>query len=93
VNTELASFHAYIYGQVQGVFFRSYLAKNARELGLVGFVRNLSNGSVEVLAEGDKKQLEKLIEFMKVGPSAARVDEYKITWSRPGGDYLQFHVF
>ena len=93
MNTELASFHAYIYGRVQGVFFRSYLAKNARELGLVGFVRNLSNGSVEVLAEGDKQQLEKLIEFMKHGPSAARVDEYKVNWSRPTEDYLQFHVF
>ena len=93
MNTELASFHAYIYGRVQGVFFRSYLAKNARELGLVGFVRNLSNGSVEVLAEGDKQQLEKLIEFMKHGPSAARVDEYKVNWSRPSEDYLQFHVF
>lgn len=93
MNTELASFHAYIYGRVQGVFFRSYLAKNARELGLVGFVRNLSNGSVEVLAEGDKQQLEKLIEFMKQGPSAAHVDECKINWSRPVGDYLQFHVF
>ena len=93
MNTELASFHAYIYGRVQGVFFRSYLAKNARELGLVGFVRNLSNGSVEVLAEGDKQQLEKLIEFMKHGPSTARVDEYKVNWSKPSEDYLQFHVF
>ena len=93
MNTETASFHAYVHGRVQGVFFRSYLAKNARELGLVGFVRNLSNGSVEVLAEGDKQQLKKLIEFMKQGPSAAHVDEYKINWSRPSGDYLQFYVF
>jgi acylphosphatase len=93
VNTELASFHAYIYGRVQGVFFRSYLAKNARELGLVGFVRNLSNGSVEVLAEGNKQQLEKLIEFMKQGPSAAHVDEYKINWSKHSGEYLQFYIF
>ena len=89
----MASFHAYVYGHVQGVFYRSYLAKNARELDLVGYVRNLSNGSVEVLAEGEKPQLEKLIEFMKVGSPAAHVDDYTINWLKPAGEYLQFHVF
>ena len=92
VNTELASFHAYIYGRVQGVFFRSYVARHARELGLVGYVRNLSNGSVEVMGEGVNQQLEELIELIKVGPTAARIDDCKIKWSDYTGNFLEFRI-
>ena len=93
MNTELASFHAYVYGRVQGVFFRSFVARHARQLELVGYVRNLSNGSVEVMAAGENGQLEKLVELIKTGPSAARVDDYKIRWSDYDDKYLEFHVF
>lgn len=93
MGTQLASFHAYVYGRVQGVFFRSYVARNARQLGLVGYVRNLSNGSVEVLAEGEVEPLEKLVESIKTGPSAARVEDHKIEWSEKSDKYLEFHVF
>ena len=93
MNTQLASFHAYVYGRVQGVFFRAYIASNARQLGLVGYARNLSNGSVEVMAEGEVEQLEKLIGLIKTGPSSARVDDYKIEWSEKSDKYLEFHVF
>jgi acylphosphatase len=93
VNAELASFHAYVYGRVQGVFFRSYVASHARQLGLIGYVRNLSNGSVEVMAGGEHGQLEKLIDLIKTGPSAARVDDYKIEWSDYDEKYLEFYVF
>ena len=93
MNTELASFHAYIYGRVQGVFFRSYIAGYARELGLFGYARNLSNGSVEVMAEGENEQLVKLVELIKDGPAAARVDDYKIEWSNYTDNFLEFHIF
>ena len=93
MNTELASFHAFVYGRVQGVFFRSYIASHARGLGLAGYVRNLSNGSVEVMAEGENERLVQLVEMIKGGPTAARVDDYKIEWSDYTDDYLEFHVF
>ena len=93
MNTELASFHAYVYGRVQGVFFRSHVARHARELGLSGYVRNLSNGSVEVMAAGETGQLMKLEELIKIGPTAARIDDYKIEWSDHNDNYLEFHVF
>ena len=93
MNTERASFHAYIYGRVQGVFFRSFVARHARELGLWGYARNLSDGSVEVMAEGENEQLVKLTGLIKVGPTAARVDNYKIEWSNYSGNFLEFHTF
>ena len=88
----MASFHAYIYGRVQGVFFRSYLAKNARELGLVGYVRNLPSGAVEVMAEGEWEHVNKLVERLKVGPPTAIVERVKISWSEYTGGHSGFGV-
>lgn len=64
-----------ITGNVQGVFFRASTKKVADELGVVGTVRNNSDGSVEVIGQGNEKQLEKLIAFCKKGPEHARVDD------------------
>jgi len=73
--------HAIIHGRVQGVFFRAFVAQKARELNIKGFVRNLPSGvDVEVAAEGEIKQLEKLIEFLKTGPPGARVEKVEIKW-------------
>ncbi len=60
-------------GTVQGVFFRHETCKVARELNLKGYVRNLNNGSVEIVARGDEKAIYKLIEFARDGPSGASV--------------------
>ena len=72
--------HILIYGRVQGVFFRATTVEIARKLGINGWVRNLSDGSVEVLAEGERMQ--EFIEFLKRGPPAARVDKIKIEESK-----------
>ena len=69
-----------IFGRVQGVFFRMNTVLIARKLGINGWVRNLDDGSVEVLAEG--KRMEEFIEFLKRGPPAARVDKIKIKESK-----------
>ncbi len=59
-NSDLASLQATVYGYVQGVFFRAFVSRRAEELGLTGYVRNLPGGkAVEVLAEGERKQLRK----------------------------------
>lgn len=62
-------------GRVQGVGFRWFVEKEAREIGVSGWVRNTDDGSVEVLASGTSDQLERLRKALKQGPRAARVDE------------------
>ncbi|MEE9398852.1 MAG: acylphosphatase, partial [Dehalococcoidales bacterium] len=71
---ELASLQAIVSGLVQGVFFRAFVVELASELGVTGYVRNLPRGNVEVLAEGERKQLEKLIVYLKVGSPASEIE-------------------
>lgn len=89
---ESASLQATVHGLVQGVFFRAFVARRARELGLAGYVRNLPDGAVEVLAEGGRRQLEKLVEYLREGPPAARVDNVVTAWSKHTGNYTVFSV-
>ncbi len=86
------SVQAVISGRVQGVFFRSFVAEHAQELGLGGYVRNLSGGEVAVLAEGDKERLEKLVGYLKTGPPGAIVKEVAVTWSGFTGRYSGFRI-
>ncbi|MBI2972101.1 MAG: acylphosphatase [Candidatus Aenigmarchaeota archaeon] len=71
-------YHTIAYGLVQGVFFRDFVRQSALELGVTGWAKNLPDGSVEILAEGDKEQLEKLLEKVRVGPDRARVERLEI---------------
>lgn len=64
-----------IEGIVQGVFFRASTRERALELGVRGYARNLPDGRVEVLAVGDVQAVERLFEWLKVGPPSARVDK------------------
>ena len=90
--TDLASVQAIVYGYVQGVLFRDFVSRRAKELGLTGYVRNLPEGSVEVNAEGKRKQLEKLIGYLKVGPPIAEVDKVVVNWSEYTGNYSRFSI-
>ncbi len=90
---ELASVHAIVYGRVQGVFFRAFVSEQAMELGLTGYVRNLRDReAVEVQAEGERKQLERLIDCLKVGPPGARVGKVVTNWSEYTGSYSGFGI-
>ena len=92
-DTDLFSVHVIVYGYVQGVFFRAFVSQQANELGLTGYVRNLPTGeAVEVQAEGERKQLEKLISQIKVGPPAARVKRLVTDWSEHAGSYSRFSI-
>ena len=92
-SSDLASLQATVYGYVQGVFFRAFVSRRAGELGLTGYVRNLPGGeAVEVLAEGERKQLEELISHLKVGPPAARVERVVTNWSEYTGSYSHFSI-
>jgi len=89
---ELASLKATVRGRVQGVFFRAFVQRWAEQLKLGGYVHNLPDGRVEVLAEGEKPQLEKLVGYLKAGPPAARVDEVVTGWAAYSGNYPGFKV-
>ncbi|GBC69622.1 Acylphosphatase [archaeon HR01] len=81
-----------VYGLVQGVFFRAHMKSVAEELGLVGWVRNLEDGSVEAYAEGDEAALRKLVEWCHRGPPAARVERVDVEWSSPQGELTGFII-
>jgi len=91
--TDLASVRVIVYGYVQGVFFRDFTSRRARELGLTGYVRNRRDiEAVEVQAEGERKQLEKLINYLEVGPPSAKVTRVVTEWSEYTGSYSGFGV-
>ena len=84
--------HAVVKGRVQGVSFRYYTQQRARQLGLVGYVRNQWDGNVEVVAEGSKDNLSELLAFLRVGPRAAFVTEVDTQWPAPSGSFHRFEV-
>ncbi|MCS7275961.1 MAG: acylphosphatase [Dehalococcoidia bacterium] len=89
----MASLRAIVRGRVQGVGFRDFVWRRARFLGLSGYVRNLPDGrSVEVVAEGERQALEQLLEYLREGPRAARVDEVEVHWGQPSGGYPDFAI-
>lgn len=92
-TSQLATVQATVYGHVQGVFFRAFVARRAEELGLAGYVRNLpGQEAVEVVAEGTREKLEKLISHLKVGPPAASVDKVVTSWAEYSGSHSGFRI-
>ena len=81
-----------IAGRVQGVGFRNFTQRNARQLGVKGYAKNLPNGKVEVVAEGDKTQLDALVVFLREGPRYARVDSLEIDERPFTGEYETFGI-
>ena len=79
-------------GQVQGVWFRSYTQEKARELGITGWVRNVSDGTVTLVAEGNDKQLIKLTKWLEIGSPNANVDTLKVNWGDSKGKLNSFEV-
>ena len=81
-----------ISGLVQGVFFRREIADLASQRGVTGWVRNLPDGSVEVVAEGDKEELDRVVEFCRIGPSRARVKNVGVDWLDFRGEFRGFRI-
>lgn len=88
----LACFHAIVTGRVQGVCFRAYTQSEAAQLGLTGWVQNLWDGSVEVLAEGSRPALEQLLGSLHRGPQEAYVTNVAVDWQPATGEFTRFEV-
>jgi len=81
-----------ISGYVQGVFFRENTKKKAKELGLKGYVKNLSDGSIEVVVEGDESNLKELINFCRNNPSGSRVKSIKVDYEEVKNEFKDFEI-
>ncbi len=84
--------HALVSGRVQGVYYRASTQEAARGLGLRGWVRNLPDGRVELEAEGPDDAVQRLIDWLRVGPPSARVDDVTIHEREPGLAPATFEV-
>ena len=80
-------------GRVQGVGFRAFAARTATRLDLVGGVRNLDDGRVELEVEGRKTVIEALLRELRIGPPAARVAKVETEWSAAIGRYSNFSIW
>jgi len=84
--------HVFVEGKVQAVFYRTWTFKQACDLGLTGWARNIEDGRVEVVAEGEKKQIDKLIRLIKIGPPLAKVNHLDIIWEKKTGEFEGFEI-
>jgi acylphosphatase len=87
-----AQIHVIVSGRVQGVAFRYFAENRANELGLTGWIRNLYDGRVEVLAEGERVGLERLLDLLREGPRMARVEELDVEWREYTGAFPDFRI-
>lgn len=87
-----ARVHALISGRVQGVWYRQSTFEKATSLGVYGWVRNLPDGRVELLAEGSKPALEALLAWAHEGPPMATVENVETNWETHTGDFRNFRV-
>jgi len=75
--------HLKVKGLVHGVFFRASMARMASDYGVTGWVRNLTDGSVEAFLEGEEKSVLRLVEWARRGPPSARVDRIEVEQAAP----------
>jgi acylphosphatase len=85
-------FHGFVSGRVQGVAYRYFAQKCAGALSVSGWVRNLADGRVEILAEGEEAALGSFAERLREGPRLAVVEGLEIRWEEPAGDAGGFRI-
>jgi acylphosphatase len=84
--------HVFVSGRVQGVFFRSETRYEARLRGVKGWVRNLPDGRVEAVFEGEEEAVKELIDFCKRGPPGAKVTKVDVKWEFYTGEFKDFEI-
>ncbi len=83
----------WVAGRVQGVAYRAFAWETATRMGLKGGVRNLDDGRVLVEVEGERQAVESFLELLRAGPPAARVDDVRVEWASPNGQWADFQVW
>lgn len=89
---QLTQLHAMVHGYVQGVGFRGFVLSTALDLDLKGWVRNVGFDRVEVIAEGSREKLEKLLLALHHGPRLSQVEKVDAEWNPYSGEYRRFSV-
>lgn len=84
--------HLLIRGHVQGVSFRYYTRQQALAKGVCGWVRNLWDGRVEAVLQGDESSVQEVIRWCKRGPTSAHVDEVRVEWETPQEEFSKFEI-
>jgi acylphosphatase len=79
-------------GRVTGVFFRAATQREARRLGITGWVKNRPDGNVEILAEAEEDAIREMVSWAQHGPSAARVDDVDVRWRSYTGEFSDFRI-
>jgi len=92
LKMERARARVIIEGRVQGVFFRQHTQEMAHDLGLTGWVKNRSDGTVEALFHGERGRIDQIIQWCHRGPSQARVKKVTVEWEVPSGDFQDFLI-
>lgn len=91
-NNKMQRVHVIITGRVQGVLFRANTKKQAELIGVKGWVRNLDDDKVEVVAEGTEEQIKRFIMYCRIGPDEARVDDVEIDEEEYKGEFKGFSI-
>lgn len=84
--------HVYVTGKVQGVFFRQNTKRQAQSRSVTGWVKNLADGRVEAVFEGEEDAVKAVVEFCKVGPKAAKVTDITVDWEPYRGEFQAFSI-
>ncbi len=84
--------HVHISGKVQGVFFRAEIQRASIDFKITGWVRNMDDGRVEAVFEGEKTDVDKMLEWCKVGPPSARVENVTATEEHYTGSFYDFNI-
>jgi len=92
MSDDLAQVTILVSGSVQGVFFRASVLEQAQALSLTGWVKNLPDGGVEIVAEGSRLALQDLVEWAKHGPPAADVEDVGVRWRPYEGAFRTFMI-
>lgn len=91
--SELSYVSATINGKVQGVYYRAFVSRIAKSMGVKGYVRNLPrSGAVEIHAEGDKEKLEEMVRQLEIGPPESLVESVEVKWSNFTGQFVNFEL-
>jgi acylphosphatase len=90
--TDLVRAHVWVTGRVQGVGFRAHVEHYGRQIGVTGWVRNVGYDTVEIVAEGEREKVDAFVQMVKQGPVGSRVDESRIEWENPTGEFREFGV-